>query len=156
MISRAFSLEDDMRSLSSDDQVFMLRRHCMSLAGYAFTLARRLGMTPDEAVRLWMEPAMQRSSGGRVEIDTWIDRNVAAMSVFHGPVDLRRDGETWIMGIDASNVLPVLAAWDAVDYWVAWITEQGRMVAQPQGLDASSRLDSSILTFRFEPRPDGV
>lgn len=142
-----------MTALSLDEQVSVLRRHCMNLAGYAFSLARRQGLSPEEALRLWMEPAMQRSSGQPLDAQAWIERNAAAMRIFHGAVDVTQDGEAWLMRIDVGDELDLLAAWDAVDYWVAWIVEQARVVAEPQGLRASGQLDATTLMVRFEPLP---
>lgn len=143
-----------MSDLSLDEQVSMLRRHCMNLAGYAFSLARRQGLLPEEALRLWMEPAMQRSREQSIDVETWIERNVAAMEIFHDSVNVTHDGEAWVMRIEVSGQLAPLEAWDAVDYWVAWMVEQARVVAKRQGLVASGRLEDETFVVHFEPRAD--
>lgn len=141
-----------MSGFSVDEQISVLRRHCMNLAGYAFSLARRQGLSPEEALRLWMEPAMQRSGGHPLDARTWIERNAAAMKIFHRNVDIARDDETWVMRVDVGDELPPLEAWGAVDYWAAWMIAQARVVAARQGLNASGGLEGSTLTVRFEPR----
>jgi hypothetical protein len=123
----------------------------MNLAGYAFSLARRQQLSSEEAVALWMEPAMQRSSGKLIDQEAWIARNAAAMAVFHGQVEVERETAGWTMRVSLGDELPPLEAWEAVDYWVAWMTEQARVVATPRGLLVSSRLDGATLTIRFEP-----
>jgi hypothetical protein len=145
-------LEVTVSALSLDDQVAILRRHCMNLAGYALTLARRQGLAPEEALRLWMEPAMQRSGDRTIDTETWVARNAAAMAIFHQHVDVTQEEGSWMMRVDVGEDLPPLQAWDAVDYWAAWIIEQARVVAEPQGLTTWGRLDGSTLTIRFRRR----
>lgn len=140
-----------MQELPLEDQVSLLRHHSMNLAGYAFALARRQGMEPEEAVRLWREPAMQRPAGEEVETQTWLERNAAAMAMFHGPVNLDRAGGAWTMRVTLGEQLAPLAAWESVDYWVRWIVEESRIAAQPRGLTASGRLDGETLVLHFEP-----
>jgi hypothetical protein len=145
-----------MDERTRDDRVLLLRRHCMNLAGYAFSLARRQGLSPEDALRLWMGPAMQRSNARPLDAQTWVARNAAAMEIFHGDVSVTQVGKAWVMRVEVTNELEPLSAWNAVDYWVAWITEQARIVAKPHGLHVSSRLDGATLTFQFGPGDDSV
>jgi hypothetical protein len=139
-----------MNELALEDQVPLLRRHSLNLAGYAFALARRQGIGPEEAARLWMEPRMHSSTDNGIEVEAWLERNAAGMALFHGGAYLTRAEGGWTMRVEVGAELAPLQTWEAVDYWVRWMAEQAQILAMPRGLRATAGLEGTILAVRFE------
>jgi hypothetical protein len=133
-----------------------LRHLAVSMAGYAFALATRAGLSPEEAARFWLEAVSSTGSDGSVaspeEIEANARRDATTMEMINGNAALSREGEVWCIQVDAGGDRADLERWGAsLDFWARWLTEQGRLLAQRDGRRSTTRLEGSTLHIEESP-----
>lgn len=144
-----------VQSASLEEKVERLRYHWTHYVGYAFALAQRAGMSPEEAARLWMEPFLsgreERPERTPQELERWVRENAAAMQIFHGNARLEREGNIWIMRVSLEEDRQNLELWGAaLDFFGRWAGEQVRLLGTVQGFKARGWLEGETMCFRFE------
>jgi hypothetical protein len=130
----------------------------MTFSGYAFGLAQRAGLSPEEAARLFVErahagvPSAERDATAE-EVARWVVRNALALQMIHGQVTVRRDGDVWTMIVNVTDDAPSLEAWGAgLDFWLGWLAEQTRLISAHHGFESSVWREDADVHLRFAPR----
>ncbi len=144
--------------LTQEETNALLQQKLTIFTGYAFALAQKAGLTPEEAAQFFMEPhradyATTSTSISRDEILEQQARSSAvSMAVSHGNnnVQLEHDNDTWVIKVMLMQDKPILEQWGvSLEFLTRWLGEQARLIGEPKGVVYTCWLVGEVLNVQL-------
>ena len=127
-----------IEGMSTGDEVEMLRRQVLMFQGYAYALAQRAGLSPEEAGCLWFEALGDPARSARPPADPAVvervAKGVATFSLALLPTTLECDGDTWTIRSVLTDATADLERWGApLVFFVRWSAMVQRREGEASG-----------------------
>ncbi len=146
-------------TMTQEETNKLLQQRVTMFTGYAFALAQKVGLTPEEAAQFFMEPhradyATPSTSISRDEILEMQARNSAmSMAVSHGGsnVQLESDNDTWLVKVMLAQDKSIIEQWGiSLEFLARWLGEQARLIGEPKGVVYTCWLDGEVLNVQLK------
>ena len=139
-----------IEALPPDQQIESLRHHVLMFTGYALFMAAKMGLSPDEAATLFMQPLL--ISTRVVSLEDQAKGDALRISMIHGSenVSLHREDLGWLIQIRIGDDKSILEQWGApVSFWAAWLDQQSQLISKAKGIKYVIWLESDILNIQL-------
>ena len=145
------SQEVPIETMTLEETIVLLQQRLTMFTGYAFALAQKAGLTPEEAAQMFMES--HRTSNATLSssaemLEQQAQSNAISMAVSNGRsnVRLERDANRWLIKILLTQDRPIIEQWGAsLAFLARWLQEQARLIGEPKGIAYKCWLDGEVL-----------
>lgn len=145
--------------LPAEQGVHTLQMHHITWTGYAYALAQRANLTPEEAARLFMQAmtpyVVANSSADAAVLEQQARQAAEMMALLHGHANvlLEQTGEVWSLRTTLTELKEGLAIWGIpLEFFARWMGEQARLVGESKGIDYQTWLDGKTLYMQLALR----
>jgi hypothetical protein len=146
--------------VTAEQMMPWLQHHIVAWTAYAFALARRAHLAPEEAARLFMQPVIDagqaRFQADAARLGQQAMQNAVILSALHGAqqVCLEQEDDAWHVQLRTEEIQQELAAWDVpLDFFARWLGEQARLIGEPKGIRYTWWLDDEALHLQLTLMP---
>lgn len=145
-------------TMTQEETNKLLQQRVTMFTGYAFALAQKAGLTPEEAAQFFMEPHRvdYTTTSNSISHDEILEQqaksSVLSMVVSHGSsnVQLERDNDAWLVKVILTQDKPILEQWGtSLEFLACWLGEQARLIGEPKGITYTCWLDGYVLNVRL-------
>jgi hypothetical protein len=146
--------------MPEEQAMVWLQHHITTWTGYAFALAQKASLSPEEAARMFMEP-LRAYVGSQTQADSQLleqqaKQSAATMALMHGQnnVQLDHDEDRWLMKTIITAEKQNLQQWGvSVEFFTRWLGEQARLVGEPKGIVYTTWLEDDMLYIQLTLQP---
>jgi len=137
-----------------------LRHHVTMWHGYAFALAQKANLSPEEAAHFFMEghaPIIVATPTDPAMLAQYARQTATTLALIGegNNVFLEQVGERWLIKSVITADRPNLERWGAaLDFFVRWLAEHSRMIGEPKRIEYTLWLDGDVLHVQLALRPN--
>lgn len=146
--------------VTAEQMLPWLQHHIIAWTSYAFALARKAHLEPEEAARLFMQPMIDKGQAtfqaDTARLEQQAMQNAVILSALHGAqqVCLEQEDEAWHLQLRTAEIGQELTAWGVpLDFFARWLGEQARLIGEPKGIHYAWWLDDEALHMRLTLAP---
>ena len=147
--------------IPAEQGMHVLQAHNVTWTGYAFALAQRANLAPEEAARIFMQAMMPyvsaSTSADAALLEQQAMQAAEMMALLHGHANVRleRVGETWLLRTTLTELKEGLEVWEVpLEFFARWMGEQARLVGISKGIAYTTWLDVETLHVQVALLPN--
>ncbi len=145
-------------TMTQEETNELLQQRVTMFTGYAFALAQKAGLTPEEAAQFFMEPhriddsTLPDSISRKEILEQQARSSAVSMVVSHGSssVQLEHDNDTWLIKVIFTQDKLILEQWGvSLEFLARWLGEQARLIGESKGVVYTCWLDGEVLNVQI-------